>query len=221
MTSSTTDIAAQLEARFGLAGVELRCNLTQSELFDEAIANDRGRVTVGGPSDAQKAFPTALGKDGPLVYFSDPECTGRPVRDTFCVDRHRDSFMELVNGPVDILFANEAELLSLYETDDFDAAVQRLGAATKLAAVTRSEKGCVVLADGEQIVVPAVPIERLVDTTGAGDLFAAGFLFGRARGRDPETCGRMGCMAAGEIIQHLGARPKHDLKELFVEHGLA
>lgn len=87
MTSLTTEIAAQLETRFGLAGVELRANLPQSDLFDEAIANDRGRVAIDGPSDAQKAFPTSLGKDGPLVFFSDPECTGRPVADTFCVNR--------------------------------------------------------------------------------------------------------------------------------------
>ena len=87
MTATTAEIATQLEHRFGLRGVELRCNLTQSDLFDEAIAHDRGRVTVDGPDNAQKAFPTALGKDGPLVYFSDPECTGRPVQDTFCVDR--------------------------------------------------------------------------------------------------------------------------------------
>ncbi|MGB1504839.1 MAG: phosphoenolpyruvate carboxykinase (ATP), partial [Acidimicrobiales bacterium] len=87
MTIPTADVASQLESRFGITGLELRANLSQSELFDEAIANDRGRVTLDGPDDAQKAFPTSLGKDGPLVFFSDPECTGRPVADTFCVDR--------------------------------------------------------------------------------------------------------------------------------------
>ena len=87
MTATIAEISAQLDAGFGLRGLELRCNLSQAHLFEEAIENDRGRVTIDGPADAQKAFPTALGKDGPLVYFSDPECTGRPVQDTFCVDR--------------------------------------------------------------------------------------------------------------------------------------
>ena len=85
--TTTADIATQLETTFGLAGVELRYGLSQDELFHEAIAHDRGRVEVGGPDDAQKAFATSLGVDGPLVYFSDPECTGRPVKDTYCVDR--------------------------------------------------------------------------------------------------------------------------------------
>ena len=85
--SSAADAAAQLEDAFGLKGPELRFGLSQDELFHEAIANDRGRVHVGGPNDAQKAFPTSLGVDGPLVYYTDPECTGRPVKDTFCVDR--------------------------------------------------------------------------------------------------------------------------------------
>ncbi len=85
--TAADEVTEQLANRFGLTGVELRFGLTQEELFHEAIANDRGRVTVGGPSDAQKAFPTSLGVDGPLVYYSDPECTGRPVQDTFCVDR--------------------------------------------------------------------------------------------------------------------------------------
>ena len=143
------------------------------------------------------------------------------LSDTFCVDRHRDSFMELVKGPVDVLFANEAELLSLYQTDDLEAAIEKIGGAVKLAAVTRSEKGCIVLGEGVRADVPSVPIAQLVDTTGAGDLFAAGFLFGRANGRSPEECGRMGCMAAGEVIQHIGARPESDLKALFAEHGLA
>ncbi|MEL6977607.1 MAG: adenosine kinase [Pseudomonadota bacterium] len=142
------------------------------------------------------------------------------LSDAFCVDRHRDSFKELVANQVDILFANEAEILSLYETDDFSAAAAAAARDAPIAVITRSEKGCVVLSDGERHDVAAAPIGALVDTTGAGDLFAAGFLFGLVRGADLQTCGRMGCLAASEVIQHLGARPEINLKALFEEHGL-
>ena len=141
------------------------------------------------------------------------------LSDSFCVDRHRDSFREIVAGPVDILFANEAEILSLYEVDDFDTAVERAAADVSLAALTRSEKGCVAIKDGARAEAAAAPIAELVDTTGAGDLFAAGFLYGHTQGAAPEVCGRMGCLAAAEVIQHLGARPETDLKALFAEHG--
>ncbi|MCI4664347.1 MAG: adenosine kinase [Neomegalonema sp.] len=141
------------------------------------------------------------------------------LSDTFCVERHRDSFLELIHGQVEVLFANEAELLSLYETDDFEQAVAKIDKAVRLAAVTRSEKGCVVLAQGERFDIQAEKIPHLADTTGAGDLFAAGFLFGVANGRDPETCGKMGCLAASEVIQHIGARPERDLKEIFAPRG--
>ena len=121
---------------------------------------------------------------------------------------------------MDILFANEAELHSLYQTSDFDTAVTALRADAKLAVVTRSEKGCVVIARDHTTAVPAAQVARVVDTTGAGDLFAAGFLFGLARGRDHATCGRLGAFAAAEVIQHLGARPESPLKALAQENGL-
>ncbi|MEO1331009.1 MAG: adenosine kinase [Pseudomonadota bacterium] len=142
------------------------------------------------------------------------------LSDAFCVERHRDSFREIIRGPVDILFANEAEILSLYQTEDFEAAADQVAREVPLVALTRSEKGCVVLADGARADVPAEPIEQLVDTTGAGDQFAAGFLYGLTRGAAPEICGRMGCAAAAEVIQHLGARPEADLKALFSDRGL-
>ena len=142
------------------------------------------------------------------------------LSDSFCVERHRDSFREIIQGPVDILFANEAEILSLYETEDFDSAAAMAAREVPFVALTRSEKGCVVLRDGAQVVVPADGIEELVDTTGAGDQFAAGFLFGLTQQADPEICGRMGCVAAAEVIQHLGARPQADMKALFRSRGL-
>ncbi|MEM9725608.1 MAG: adenosine kinase [Pseudomonadota bacterium] len=142
------------------------------------------------------------------------------LSDSFCVDRHRDSFKELVAGQVDILFANEAEILSLYETEDFDAAMAEAARNAPIAVVTRSEKGCVVAEGDARHEAPAAPIKELVDTTGAGDLFAAGFLYGLVRGRPLADCARMGCLSASEVIQHLGARPQMDLKALFEKNGL-
>ena len=143
------------------------------------------------------------------------------LSDAFCVDRWRDEFLELMRSrTVDLIFANEAELHSLYQTSDFDAAVAALRADIGVGVVTRSEKGCLVVgADGTE-AVPAFPVERVVDTTGAGDLFAAGFLAGLARGADDRTCGRLGALAAAEVIQHLGARPEASLRDLARENGL-
>ncbi len=143
------------------------------------------------------------------------------LSDAFCVDRWRDEFLELMRSrTVDLIFANEAELRSLYQTSDFDAAVKALRADIEVAVVTRSEKGCIVINPEDIEVVPAFPVERVVDTTGAGDLFAAGFLSGVARGADDRTCGRLGAMAAAEVIRHLGARPETSLKDLARENGL-
>jgi sugar/nucleoside kinase (ribokinase family) len=143
------------------------------------------------------------------------------LSDAFCVDRWRDEFLELIRtGTVDILFANESELHSLYQTADFDTAVEALRKDARLAIVTRSEKGCVVVSAERIVEAPASPVQRVVDTTGAGDLFAAGFLFGLARGLDHELCGRLGALAAAEVIQHLGARPEIGLKALAEQNGL-
>jgi sugar/nucleoside kinase (ribokinase family) len=144
------------------------------------------------------------------------------LSDAFCVDRWRDEFLQLMRShTVDLIFANEAELHSLYQSSDFDAAVKALRADIDVAVVTRSEKGCIVVGPDGIKAVPAFPVKRVVDTTGAGDLFAAGFLSGLARGADDRTCGRLGAMAAAEVIQHLGARPETSLKDLARENGLA
>jgi sugar/nucleoside kinase (ribokinase family) len=124
------------------------------------------------------------------------------------------------SSTVDLIFANEAELQSLYETSDFNTAVTALRADVAAAVVTRSEKGCLVVGPAGTEAVPAFPVERVVDTTGAGDLFAAGFLAGLARGVDDRTCGRLGALAAAEVIGHLGARPETSLKDLARENGL-
>src|SRR6202140_335033 len=143
------------------------------------------------------------------------------LSDSFCVDRYRGEFFDLMrNGTVDLVFANEAELHSLYQTSDFDTALAQLRVDAKLGVVTRSEKGCVVASKDGVTAVPAFPIEKMVDTTGAGDLFAAGFLFGLVRIAGHQNAGRLGALAAAEVIQHVGARPLASLKELAPEKSL-
>jgi sugar/nucleoside kinase (ribokinase family) len=143
------------------------------------------------------------------------------LSDAFCVDRYRAEFVELIkSGTVDLVFANERELHSLYETADFSTALKAMRADARLAVVTRSEKGCVVVTKDETVTVPAAPIAKMVDATGAGDLFAAGFLFGLARGRDHKTAAQLGALAASEVIQHIGARPEVSLKDFAKQSGL-
>jgi sugar/nucleoside kinase (ribokinase family) len=143
------------------------------------------------------------------------------LSDAFCVDRWREEFLQLIRGGiVDVTFANESEVKSLYQTADFDTAVSALRQDAALAVVTRSEQGCCIVSRDGTRRVAAFPIERLVDATGAGDLFAAGFLFGLARGVDLSTAARLGALAAAEVIQHLGARPETSLEALAQQNGL-
>ena len=139
------------------------------------------------------------------------------LSDGFCVDRHRESFLDLVANHVDILFANEDEITKLYQVDDFDHALQQVRGHCEVAALTRSEKGSLVLSGEEVHVVDAVTPERLADTTGAGDLYAAGFLFGFTQGYSLPDCGRLGAAAAAEAISHVGARPEMPLNNLIAQ----
>ena len=142
------------------------------------------------------------------------------LSDAFCVERYRAEFRKLMrDGIVDLVFANEAELKSLYQTSDFESGIAGLRNDINFAVVTRSEKGCVVVSNGIE-TVPAFPVERVVDTTGAGDLFASGFLFGLARGADHRKAARLGALAAAEVIGHLGARPQISLQKLAADNGL-
>jgi sugar/nucleoside kinase (ribokinase family) len=144
------------------------------------------------------------------------------LSDSFCVDRWRDEFLGLIrSGTVDVVFANEHELKSLYQTSDFDTALSALREENALAVVTRSELGAMAVTRSETVTVPAYPVERVVDTTGAGDLFAAGFLFGLATDRDLRHSLRLGALAAAEVISHVGARPETGLKGLAEQNGLA
>lgn len=137
------------------------------------------------------------------------------LSDPFCVGRHRDAFLDLVADHIDILFANEDEIMSLYQVDSFDAAMQRVRGHCEIACLTRSEKGSVILSGDEVHVIDAVDVgNHLTDTTGAGDLYAAGFLYGYTQGWDLVRCGRAASVAAGEIVTHYGARPEGDLKAL-------
>jgi adenosine kinase len=168
------------------------------------------------PKEAKDAFVKAA-----TIAHGAGRQVALTLSDAFCVDRYRDEFVELMRkGTVDLVFANEAELHSLYQTSDFDTALQALRKDIKLGVVTRSEKGCIVASRDGVVAVPASPIRELVDTTGAGDLFAAGFLFGLVRNAGHENAGRLGALAAAEVIQHVGARPQVSLKELAKNAGL-
>jgi adenosine kinase len=168
------------------------------------------------PKDAKDAFVKAA-----QIAHEAERTVALTLSDAFCVDRYRAEFLHLMRSrTVDLIFANETELQSLYETSDFDTALGALRADVGAAVVTRGEKGCVVVNGKGTDTVPAFPVERVVDTTGAGDLFAAGFLSGLARGADDQTCGRLGALAAAEVIQHMGARPERSLRDLARENGL-
>lgn len=163
--------------------------------------------------EAQRAFVSAAEaarESGGEVALS--------LSDAFCVDRHRDSFRELVDGHVDILFANEMEITSLYKADSFEQAAAEVRGRCRIAALTRSEKGSLVLAEEESISIEPFRLGDLVDTTGAGDLYAAGFLHAYTRGQDLERCGRLGSLCAGQVVTQLGPRPQGSLRELMERH---
>lgn len=157
-------------------------------------------------------------KKAVLKAFDAAHAAGRLVSitlsDSFCVGRYRDEFRALIRDKVDILFGNESEITSLYEVDSFEKALEATRKEAKIAALTRSEKGSVVIKGGETHAVPAAPVSKVVDTTGAGDLYASGFLFGFTRGKPLAECARLGGVAAAEIISHVGARPETALKDL-------
>jgi sugar/nucleoside kinase (ribokinase family) len=136
------------------------------------------------------------------------------LSDSFCVARFRDEFRELVEHHVDVLFANETEILSLYDVDHFDAALQHVRRHCEVAALTRSEKGSVIVSGDEVHVIDAEPGVTVVDTTGAGDAYAAGFLYAYTRDADLAACGRLGGLMAAEVISHYGARPTSDVTAL-------
>lgn len=136
------------------------------------------------------------------------------LSDSFCVDRHRDDFTALVSDEIDLLFGNESEIIALYETDTVEAAIDELRRHCEFAAITIGAKGSVIVTADELIEVPAVPVRKVIDTTGAGDLYAAGFLHGLTAGRSLAECGHLGSLAAAEVISHVGPRPLVELRTL-------
>ncbi|MEA2939318.1 MAG: hypothetical protein QOC56_2822 [Alphaproteobacteria bacterium] len=194
-------------------------DLHPADIDADAVAAARVTYLEGylwDPPHAKDAFLKAA----EIAHGADRE-VALTLSDAFCVDRYRPEFLELIrNGTIDLVFANERELRSLYETADFDTAIKALRNDARLAVVTRSEHGCLVVSREETQVVHAQPVERVVDATGAGDLFAAGFLLVRARGSDHRTSARLGALAAAEVIGHIGARPQVSLKALAQENGL-
>ncbi|ODS03005.1 carbohydrate kinase [Methyloceanibacter marginalis] len=142
------------------------------------------------------------------------------LSDPFCVERHRDDFRKLVSEDADIVFANEKEITTLYEVNSFDEAADAALQDCELAVLTRSEDGSMILGAGETTEIPADPVSKVLDATGAGDLYAAGFLFGLTQGLPVETCGRLGSLAAAEVISHIGARPESSLAKLAAARGL-
>jgi len=161
------------------------------------------------PPGAKQAFIEAAD----LAHDAD-RLVALSLSDPFCVDRYRDEFRDLVEQHIDILFANEDEICSLYQVDNFDDALQQVRGHCKIAALTRSEKGSVIISGDDVHVIDAAPVKKLVDTTGAGDAYAAGFLYGLTQGKPLDECGRLGGIASAEVISHFGARPETPLKEL-------
>ena len=167
------------------------------------------------PADARAAFVRAA-----EIAHTAGRRVAVTLSDTFVVDRWRDELLPFIESSVDIVLANEAELLSLFQETDFEAALARLRPIVEVAAVTRSEKGSVIVRDEQRVEVAAYPVDKVVDTTGAGDQYAAGFLLGLARGLPLETCGKLGSLAAAEVIAHWGPRPLVSLKALAEAEGL-
>ncbi len=167
------------------------------------------------PPEARRAFAKAAGLSraaGRLMAIT--------LSDSFVVERHRDLLLGFIETECDIVLANEAEVKAMFQTDDFDAAAAALVERTKVCAITRGESGSVVYAGGAAHAIPAFPVEKVVDTTGAGDQYAAGFLLGLARGRSMDVCGRLGTLAAAEVIGHYGPRPQVSLEALAKAEGL-
>jgi sugar/nucleoside kinase (ribokinase family) len=209
-----------------------RCLITVTPDAQRTMSTYLGACTGLGPNDidtkrvgsAQVTYVEGYLWDAPeaknavLKAFDAAHAAGRLVSitlsDSFCVDRYRDEFRALIRDKIDILFGNEAEIKSLYQVDSFDKAAEAVRKEAKIAALTRSEKGSVVIKGSETHAVPAAPVSKIVDTTGAGDLYASGFLHGFTHGQPLAECARLGGIAAAEIISHVGARPETPLRKL-------
>ena len=186
--------------------------LGPDDVDHDAVANASITFLEGylwDPELAKRAFLRAAG-----IAHAAGRKVALSLSDPLCVERHREEFRDLVDRHIDVLFGNEDEIVSLYEAETFDQALASLRGRCEVAAVTRGTRGSVILSGESLIEIDAEPVTRVVDTTGAGDLYASGFLYGLSEGRDLATCGRIGSIAAGEIISHFGARPATSLAEV-------
>jgi sugar/nucleoside kinase (ribokinase family) len=193
-------------------------NRLTADDVDKAVIEAAQIVFLEGylfdPSEAREAFAKAAG-----IARASGITMSLTLSDAFVVERHREALLGFIETQVDVVFANEVEIQSLFQTD-FETALNLLGARCKIAAVTRGAKGSVIIASAERAEVEACPVEKVVDTTGAGDQYAAGFLFGLARERPLDHCARLGSLAATEVISHYGPRPLVSLAALAAEKGL-
>jgi sugar/nucleoside kinase (ribokinase family) len=186
--------------------------LSTAELDPALIGQSKIFYLEGYAFDRPKAKEACY--EGARIAREKGTTVSLTLSDPFCVERHRESFLDIIKSGVDLLFANHHELTALYQTEDLAEACNRLRQDCALAAVTQSAKGSIILTKDETIEVAAYPVEAVVDTTGAGDLYAAGFLYGHARGFPLDVCGRFGSIAAAEVISHIGPRPQTSLAEL-------
>jgi sugar/nucleoside kinase (ribokinase family) len=194
--------------------------LTEADIREDEIGAATITYMEGflwDPVEAKKAFVRAAN-----YAHRHERATSFTLSDPFCVDRYREEFLDLIRSKtIDYVFANINELKSLDQTDNLGEAVQQIAKEAELAAITMGGEGAMVVHNGEITTVPAFPVDPVVDATGAGDLFAAGFLLAVARGQELEMALKAGCLAASEVISHIGARPVLDLQQLAVEHGVA
>src|SRR5690606_12416486 len=197
-----------------------RHELTERDIDPDEIGSAAITYMEGflwDPVEAKKAFVLAA-----HYAHKNERAAALTLSDPFCVDRYRAEFLDLLRSKtIDYVFANVHELKSLYQTEDLGAAVREIAKDTELAAITMGADGAMAICNGEVTSVPAFPVDRVVDATGAGDLFASGFLLGMARGQTLESALKTGCLAASEVISHIGARPQLDLQDLSKVHGLA
>jgi len=193
-------------------------NLTVADIDDEVVAAAQITYMEGylwDRPEAKEAFKLAA-----RIARREGRLTAITLSDSFCVERHRESFLDLIRNDIDIVFANETEIKSLYQTQNFDGAMHAVRNDCTVAVLTRSAAGCVIVKGSDVFSAPAYPVNRVIDVTGAGDLFAAGFLFGFTHGKSLPQCAQLGALAAAEVISHIGARPEVSLKSHATAAGL-
>jgi sugar/nucleoside kinase (ribokinase family) len=190
------------------------------EDLDEDLLSRSQIVYLEGYMWDQPPAKAALRRAMEVAHAADA-LVALTLSDPFCVTRHRGEFLDLLYGEVDVLFANEEEVTLLFDASSFDDAISAVEETGLLGALTRGAAGSVVVTASGPVAVAAAPVDHVVDTTGAGDLYAAGFLYGLTQGYDPERCARLGGLCAGEVISHFGARPMEDLKKLMAAADLS